>query len=313
MGTIRRLIKTAGWATIIAAFGAALGHSAPETLDDNSWISSLKAIRVMAMARQAPRPIRTAILKQGPAARPTPRPTPTAEPAPVPPQPVETSVDLAAAFNKHLKTRLTFQANGWNIWASAGLNPDNPDGDYLILRVEDKASIVFDIRQMITLTEQLKPFAVNGVPLVLVGDPVFTRASPERDSTLTVALNVARPDLQFTEPKAGKALLPAFSMQDFRKALWDAGTAVNLGGEEIRFYYGDQVSKGERRLQTGPGKGFAFIRKLGEEKFSHAVLLNEDKLPAGGSVTIVLAKDLTLRLVRTDENTLKISKETTSK
>src|SRR6185295_14028524 len=251
MGAIRRLYETAGWAIIIAAFMAAVGHSAPES-PDGYWRSKLNAIRELAMARPKPQGQKIAVLKPGVVTAIKP----AAEPAPQPTKQAEVVVNLTSTFNKHLKTRITFQANGWNIWASAGLNPDNPDGDYLILQVEDKASIVFDIRSMITLTEQLKAFGVNGVPMVLVGEGVVKWGNPERDSTLGVAVNINNdpdPSVRLKEPKIGKEpnyLLKPFTMDDFRKALWDAGTPVQVGAEEIRFYYGDQVSKGERRLQT---------------------------------------------------------------
>src|SRR5438477_6235150 len=122
MDNLARLYRTVSWSILLAAFAASFARSAPvEKPTDKSWFDQLLDIRTIAMSRARPaaQPKQYYIRAAAePAARPTPSPSPTPLPQGGAAKKEEVSNDLAKAENKHLQTRLQFNANGWKIWAS---------------------------------------------------------------------------------------------------------------------------------------------------------------------------------------------------
>lgn len=313
MDALRRLYRKARWSVLVVAAAAASARAAVQADPDAGWAGSLRAVRTaMAQRRKPKRQARPTVLRAAtPALTPTPAPaykTPASSPSPSPlPQGGEEfrrvdEIDLAKAYNRHLKTRFQFSANGWTVYATGALDPSNPDGSFLVLHVEDHGDIVFDILSVLNDYKRPRPFAVNGMPLVLRGEPTFWNS--DRDSKIFVHKNKG----SMAEPEPGEKVLEVMVI-DLKKALFELGTPIHAGGQDIRLFYGDAVTKGEKRYQMGPGRGFAFVRRVKDDEFAKPVVVDEAKLTAGASLSVPISKETTLRLERAGEDVLKIIQE----
>jgi len=159
-------------------------------------------------------------------------------------------LDLAALFNRHLKTSLRYQLSGRTVWFSgafdAGQNP------FVSVLVDGSAPLYFNVKALVHQDQHL-----------LVGGARYTLSlSPNIFHKMKSTINLKN--------DANSREAARFSVQDMLDAVSAAGAQVSVSGQAYRFYYANGVGDGQRMYVFICGGGSDF----------HVFLIPEAQVPA---------------------------------
>jgi hypothetical protein len=159
-------------------------------------------------------------------------------------------LDLAALFNRHLKTTLRYQLSGRTVWFSgafdAGQNP------FVSVLVDGSAPLYFNVKALLNTDQHLS-----------VGGARYTLSlSPNIFHKMKSTINLKN--------DANSREAARFSVQEMLDAVSAAGAPVTVSGQAYRFYYSVGVGSAQ--------KMFVFI--YGSSKDFHVFLIPENQVPA---------------------------------
>lgn len=159
-------------------------------------------------------------------------------------------LDLAALYDRHLKTSLRFQLSGKTVWFSgafdAGQNP------FVSVLVDGSAPLYFNVKALLHTDQHLN-----------VGGARYTLSlSPNIFHKMKSTINLKN--------DANSREAARFSVQDMLDAVSASGAAVSLSGRAYKFYYADGVGAAQRMFVFITGGGSDF----------HVFLIPETQVPA---------------------------------
>jgi hypothetical protein len=159
-------------------------------------------------------------------------------------------VELAAAYNRHLKTSLRFQLSGRTVWFSGAF--DAAQNPFVSVLVDGSAPLYFNVKALLNADQHL---TVGGVRYTL-------SLSPNIFHKMKSTINLKN--------DSNSREAARFSVQDMLDAVSSAGLPVALSGQPYKFYYADGVGAAQRM--------FVFI--YGDSKDFHVFLIPESQVPA---------------------------------
>ena len=159
-------------------------------------------------------------------------------------------VELAAAFNRHLKTSLRYQLSGRTVWFSGAF--DAAQNPFVSVLVDGSAPLYFNVKALLNTDQHLT-----------VGGARYTLSlSPNIFHKMKSTINLKN--------DSNSREAARFSVQDMLDAVSAAGVPVALSGQAYKFYYADGVGGGQRM--------FVFIYGGGSD--FHVFLIPETQVPA---------------------------------
>ncbi|HXT00993.1 MAG TPA: hypothetical protein VN915_09985 [Elusimicrobiota bacterium] len=159
-------------------------------------------------------------------------------------------MDLAALYDRHLKTSLRYQLSGKTVWFSGAF--DASQNPFVSVLVDGSAPLYFNVKALLHADQHL---VVNGARYTL-------SLSPNIFHKMKSTINLKN--------DANSREAARFSVQGMLDAVSASGAPVTLSGEAYRFYYADGVGASSRM--------FVFI--CGSTSDFHVYLIPETKVPA---------------------------------
>jgi hypothetical protein len=181
-------------------------------------------------------------------------------------------LDLAALYNRHLKTSLRYQLSGRTVWFSGAF--DAGQKPFVSVLVDGSSPLYFDVKALLNTDQHLS-----------VGGVLYTLSlSPNIFHKMKSTINLKN-DTNSREAAR-------FSVQDMLDAVSAAGVPVGLSGQPYKFYYADGVG--------APQRMFVFI--YGNSKDFHLFLIPESQVPADSMGVFTLFDGRRVGLSRAGNN-----------